>query len=1703
MKLGFRRTSQILSIFLVAAATGGKYVLAQTIVPASDGTGTIVSPSGTSIYNITGGQLSGDKANLFHSFTKFGIDQNQIVNFLSNPSIQNIFGRVGGGEASVINGIIQVTGGNSNLFLLNPAGIVFGANAILNVPASFTATTATGIGFNSGWFNTMGGNDYAALVGNPNAFVFNTSQPGTIINEGQLSVGTNQNLTLLGGTVVSTGELQAPGGKIVVAAVPGESLVRISLAGNLLNLEVGTGDLGLEIGNPNALSLPQLLTGSGVGNATGLTLDNNGQVRLTGSGLLVENGDVAIKGAIATQTATLSAANNLTLVESQLLTTGNLQLLAQNTVRVRDSVANPFIAHAGGNLFIQGNQNIDILALNHLSQTPFVSGGDLNLVSDGNISGDTHFASGGSLSMLKLSGQPGDFVSLYDPIISSNGNVSFGNYSGVALKIEAKGSIQGGNITITGPDINILPGSDPDIALLTDPTTNGALILRAGVDELANPVNISAPFSSPATGLLPAGSIQVGRINTGTNINGVNAGPVIVQAKGNINIFRISASWNGLTGSGNGGNINLDAEGDITINDSNVSVSSNGNGGDITFNAAGSISFLDVLSRGENGIGGNITITAGSNIESDDIQTRGGLNGGNITIISTGGTINTAARNAEGSVASCISSSGVFCAAGSTGDISLTAANGIILGGSNVTGSDQTGTLKGRNITLISNEIDFTRDRPISGTGDITIQPFTPDGAIAIGGIDNTTTALDLTATELGLLQDGFASLTIGRIDGSGTITIPSNIIFSDPVKIQSPNGAIAVNGIITGTGNASITLNSATTTLNAAIATSGTDITLGNNIQLGTDITLDSGGGNITFNGSVDGNQRLTLNSTGTTTFLGAVGSNNPLNILTTDALGNTRINGNVNASQINFQDTLELLSDATLTAAEINLGNAVSGSGRNLGLQPLTPSQNLTIAATGTSFADGFNSINIGQADGSGAIALSGDITFNDPVIMRSPLLSGSITATGTITGLGDASITLLANQNITTNNITANGGINLTSLQGSVSTRNLNSSGVTQGGDINIIASNTITTGAIDSSSLGDGGNVTLDPSGNIQVVSINAQGGTNGTGGNVDISTERFFLATGTFTDQNQEIASISTAGGVWGGDITIRHGGGLRNTPFNVGDATNNGTSGSLTSGNYAIAPNQSFPGSYTLGNIKIITDFRPPVSRPPMMPPELPPPPVVMPPVVLPPPVVMPPLVLPPPVVMPPVVAPPDVVMPPVVAPPDVSFPSQTALIDSQLESLQISPSNDLDSDSIDFQIGELEQNFTQQFEQHLKQPAITRGPSSLPDIRNQLRKIHSATGIKPAIIYVFFVPAVKVSVDSELIKNPNSELQSPEDELELVLVTSKGKTIRKVTGVKRSQALKVAQQFSNKIKNVASQQGYLTSSQQLYQWLIAPLEADLQAEDIQNLVFILDSGLRSMPLAALHDGKQFLVEKYSLSLMPSLTLTDTRYTNIKNSKLLAMGSSEFSNQKPLPAVPVELATITQLWQGKSFLNDGFTLENLKSQRSKQPFGIVHLATHAEFQPGDISNSYIQLWNQQLRLDQLRTLGWNNPPVELLVLSACRTALGDEEAELGFAGLAVQAGVKSALASLWYISDEGTLGVMTEFYQQLKKAPIKAEALRRAQIAMLKGQIRLQSGYLYNSKQRVDLPSELSNLRNTTFTHPYYWAAFTMIGNPW
>ncbi len=189
--------------------------------------------------------------------------------------------------------------------------------------------------------------------------------------------------------------------------------------------------------------------------------------------------------------------------------------------------------------------------------------------------------------------------------------------------------------------------------------------------------------------------------------------------------------------------------------------------------------------------------------------------------------------------------------------------------------------------------------------------------------------------------------------------------------------------------------------------------------------------------------------------------------------------------------------------------------------------------------------------------------------------------------------------------------------------------------------------------------------------------------------------------------------------------------------------------------------------------------------------------------------------------------------------------------------------------------------------------------------------------------------------------------------------------------------------------------------------------------------------------------------------------------------------------------------------QNRTFLNREFTLNNLQSQLKAQPFRVLHLATHANFQSGTPSNSYVQFWNTRLQLNQVKQLGWQKIPVELLVLSACETAIGDRDAELGFAGLAVNAGVKSAIASLWFVSDEGTLALMSELYRQLRTSPIKAEALRQAQISMIRGKVRLEKGQLRTAKGNIKLPPQLANLGNRNLAHPYYWSAFTIVGSPW
>ena len=300
----------------------------------------------------------------------------------------------------------------------------------------------------------------------------------------------------------------------------------------------------------------------------------------------------------------------------------------------------------------------------------------------------------------------------------------------------------------------------------------------------------------------------------------------------------------------------------------------------------------------------------------------------------------------------------------------------------------------------------------------------------------------------------------------------------------------------------------------------------------------------------------------------------------------------------------------------------------------------------------------------------------------------------------------------------------------------------------------------------------------------------------------------------------------------------------------------------------------------------------------------------------------------------------------------------------------------------------------------------------------------------------------------------------------------------------------------------------YLAPAQQLYEWLLAPIEAELTAANIDTLVFAMDEGLRTLPVAALHDGESFLAEKYSLGMVPSLGMLNAQYASLEDAQVLAMGISDFDQHErlaPLPGVPLEVDAINQIWPGADFLNAQFTRQSLVSERQQVPYNVIHLATHAEFNPGNIDTSFVQLWDEKLLLSDLPQLGWQSPAVDLLVLSACNTALGSPEAEMGFAGLAIASGARSAMASLWSVSDIGTLALMNEFYAQLRTAPTKAAALQQAQQALLQGNIRTESGQLVGSEtgRIFALPPGLDAPLSNDFSHPYYWSSFTMIGNPW
>lgn len=344
---------------------------------------------------------------------------------------------------------------------------------------------------------------------------------------------------------------------------------------------------------------------------------------------------------------------------------------------------------------------------------------------------------------------------------------------------------------------------------------------------------------------------------------------------------------------------------------------------------------------------------------------------------------------------------------------------------------------------------------------------------------------------------------------------------------------------------------------------------------------------------------------------------------------------------------------------------------------------------------------------------------------------------------------------------------------------------------------------------------------------------------------------------------------------------------------------------------------------------------------------------------------------------------------------------------------------------------------------------------------------------------------------------------------LDFVLIPIQGDVIGKRVDVDTASLRALLSKFysqlaTQEVFNLADPQ---LPARQLYALLIEPIAADLQRLGITTLLISTDTTLQAIPFAALTDGQRYFGQQYAFSLTPSLRLTPLQPPESRGRlRTLVAGASKFADMVPLPLVPQEL---NQLRPGNTdvYLNSAFTPTLLLNAAADPDIKRVHLATHAEFLPGGPTQSKIYTGSRPITLAEFATLRQRRlgNPLDLFTISACRTALGDTQSELGFAGLALQAGARTAVGTLWYLDDVATSAFFVQFYRYLDLGLPKAEALQATRLAFATGTVHLQgdrvigetgellSGLTVDQRARI-----LKGMK-----HPYYWAGITMLGSAW
>ena len=412
----------------------------------------------------------------------------------------------------------------------------------------------------------------------------------------------------------------------------------------------------------------------------------------------------------------------------------------------------------------------------------------------------------------------------------------------------------------------------------------------------------------------------------------------------------------------------------------------------------------------------------------------------------------------------------------------------------------------------------------------------------------------------------------------------------------------------------------------------------------------------------------------------------------------------------------------------------------------------------------------------------------------------------------------------------------------------------------------------------------------------------------------------------------------------------------------------------------------------------------------------------------------------------------------------------------------------------------------------------------SVESMQNNLARADRQAGTRSAILYVNLREPREgeetgdidlVLVVAKPDEEPTPESDADDKKFVCVAKVNANKDINTATVLKAARDLREALTHNLKRQRPFT---YLGLAKLLYQATIAPIEDALEAHSVNNLLVSLDNQMQNVPIAAFHDGEQYLVEKFAIAIAPTLQGVDTEYESLAEENVLALGASEFQGMSALHSVPQELDGVTRNGElGKIHLNNDFTLDNLQSPET-QDFDIVHMATHGVFDK-DSSRSHILLGGGPEIGSDPKLYGKDVPNLDLgrtralLFLSACQTDTGDINLEQGLAGsFWANAKADTVIGSLWLISDVATAGLVNAFYHHVREEggmPVSL-ALQTVQKSMIAGEVKI-----VDRKERllqyaegvkaVKLPPEAFEQPGIPdeFSNPYYWSGLQILGSAW